>query len=1131
MEPYRKRQRLYAPEFGGHRTPQTYYDSLEPDELADYDREVVPPYRGQRTHRIEPPGLSPLQLQRRKHEIDNKFKSALETIMDKYARDFTGMDDEIDFGTDQVYMTGHLAKVQYEGDVGDRRHEYETSSEEEAIIGALESGSEDATEENEEGSDTEDERSDDDIEDDFLLRGLTTAARRLQPNVGLYARDGLLSSRSQIPAQYEPPHRSQIMPQPSFHEHEHVEPAWRFPEILAPYRNDSQIESAWRMDEQPNAYSRQYPEPYTSARAAPVPPLRFRPPSPNPRASLWDPLQGKKRTRIEHTSEDDECLLDCIRKATVRGTKVDDAFFGGSAAPYPRHPVQSLRKRYEKIHAYQAPGSLEEVEQASEPASEPALFSSHAQLPLSQETRPDLLQQSFPRARQLHSNISARSYNASLTTAYERPARIRKAPRRDSGLVSWEKALNKVKSSDPFLHAGFRRDAMEKPNHEGSWYLNQPSHSQIHQGKPQVFDEIGTTVRAGFPNEDGRHIPRQPRRSPSDGDDSHFGHDATEVPLESSHLHTTKNARGAEIRSPCPHVSCKNNPSTLYQVHRSIEQEQSEMATHLMQAHRTTSYPCAEENCEHKGENGFLMDSDLVNHVRSAHPTGGAVHRLRGRVDPNLLANKKHDSLGSSPNHFNYDTSYNMSVIEASPVVRGFRGPSSSPHISSGSDLDLTSTSRGIFGASTCTPLTNVSSLVVNHPSATKALDSTSPETNYRSSSVVEKQAPRNRVESPILGLPSPENRNSISSTAGILGSDVSCMIYAEGVPISPRIFHPRMGHSMASSIPDSQSSVDDVVPHASEKTRKPQLSPRGLSPRTPKKGNAGIITASYSSKPKVPVSSPTPSHHKTNSNIAAPLIATSFEKRSSKRMVAPGPLNYDEHDELTMDLDGFVLLSSRARTVMPSLEFSDRLKREETSEVTVLSSVEKAPSRKRKLELFQGSDEIDELADEPSTCVSMLGPSARKISHVKTEDSQNTTVISPVDLMKRKYKKLRERQTKPMATPARPSTTHHRALVHRMFTPLLDLDPTRRPAERRIFEIADSAAEGASQTEPSSKNANRRSLSVELLTPSKPTKDPAIKQEGPTIVVKTPKGTLRRCGENGFACRKSFCFRCGIGY
>lgn len=57
-----------------------------------------------------------------RRQNDLKLQGRFQAIFDKYDRDFTGIADEIDIRTLEVVVdNGHLAGMQHERDIGDRR--------------------------------------------------------------------------------------------------------------------------------------------------------------------------------------------------------------------------------------------------------------------------------------------------------------------------------------------------------------------------------------------------------------------------------------------------------------------------------------------------------------------------------------------------------------------------------------------------------------------------------------------------------------------------------------------------------------------------------------------------------------------------------------------------------------------------------------------------------------------------------------------------------------------------------------------------------------------------------------------------------------------------------------------------
>jgi hypothetical protein len=78
--------------------------------------------------------------------------------------------------------------------------------------------------------------------------------------------------------------------------------------------------------------------------------------------------------------------------------------------------------------------------------------------------------------------------------------------------------------------------------------------------------------------------------------------------------------------------------------------------------------------------------------------------------------------------------------------------------------------------------------------------------------------------------------------------------------------------------------------------------------------------------------------------------------------------------------------------------------------------------------------------------------------------------------------------------------------------TSALDSSPTARHTRIRA---------GRQAAEPSDRFGLRTAAGLRRVPRTK------VKQEGEESVVRTPGGTLRRCGQNGFACRRPFCFTC----
>ena len=246
-----------------------------------------------------------------------------------------------------------------------------------------------------------------------------------------------------------------------------------------------------------------------------------------------------------------------------------------------------------------------------------------------------------------------------------------------------------------------------------------------------------------------------------------------------------------------------------------------------------------------------------------------------------------------------------------------------------------------------------------------------------------------------------------------------------------------------------------------------------------------------------------------------------------------------DDYDELSLGADDFVFMFSRQRTDVPPNSLV-QVKQEESPDTPQM--VASVPARKRKLSIFRaGSD--DEL------CV--LGPSPPQQLQsttskptIKTEDEDGTLPIPQPAKPKAGAKRVSIIQAE--ASSSQPKSQGRRMVntyATRTSTPLLDLTPSRSQVNNlEDREIRDSAAESSppdqasSPTHPRRRTRGQREAGISspligLLTPIRRKRwsgDP-LKGEQVTVVVKTPGGTLRRCGEDAFECGRSFCFRCGV--
>jgi len=732
---------------------------------------------------------------------------------------------------------------------------------------------------------------------------------------------------------------------------------------------------------------------------------------------------------------------------------------------------------------------------------------------------------------------------------YQRPVRVRKPAQKDSHIISWSEAVDTIKSLDPDLHAGMRADARHNLDEGSSAFDRHRSSSDQHAQRRRVSDNR-QDFRQNNPNCGEGQLFQQSRKRFSDvpvdtrNQESH--------PLGSPRPIGNDNEAMSITSAPCPHVDCRPYTMKFYNLQRMADEEQSQMSLHLLSIHHTTPFPCGEIGCPQKGEHGFFMQTDLVRHVKSAHPSMGALHRLRGRVDSCLLENNSGlgRSLEFSSNKSNPPDDRPVSQHRGSDFMslqrpHSNRITSSSRPFSRSSDLDRTLTPRGTTSASTYTPMTSVSSLMVNHPSAKvnsmtgmgnsqerssmpggdmhneEHRDEDASNARYSSGFVDanedEQQIQWHTAASPELGtvgrnafdrFPSaPDKQARVNGGGTKMVSHGGRHHELVSPPITQNSSH-RSRLSVPTSIPNSQSSADDK-PSSSKRSETYGSSAANI--RIPSRELNGKNDKGFASKAKA-TSSMLPPNKPQRRAAGPPPPATPIQRRKARKSVAPNVFELDDADELSLGSDGFVLLSSRRTTKTP-FELPVRIKREDTVDIQQTGSA--AAARKRKLKDFQGSDEIDELmADEPDFSVSQLGPSS-KAPIIKTENEAEAPVAVPTLFKQARAKKQSGRSKKSSLSrsdfPSIPSPSV------RASTPLLNLTPNR--GQTQVEEIAESDQESSSPLAGLLTPVNNRHLAGA---------GAGTGVEGPAIVVKTPGGTFRRCGEDGFACRKSFCFRCG---
>lgn len=709
-----------------------------------------------------------------------------------------------------------------------------------------------------------------------------------------------------------------------------------------------------------------------------------------------------------------------------------------------------------------------------------------------------------------------------------------------------------------------------------------------------------------------------------------------------------QNERSSTETAPCPHVDCRPYPNTLYRLERRHDEELSPMCSHLLRVHRIAPFPCGELKCEQKGPRGYFMQRDLVQHVREAHPYTAAQRRLRGRVEPTLLDQRRtFDRPRESIENHRPTTSYQQPrdsnfmspqrpfsshspssgrklslgfdqgpdrTLTPRPGVKAISGGASSMHIhpssasvrdmslihsrqrSSGSDLQ-------ILDANPFLKTTTSQSEQARYPESTKEIAAS------------EKPAPclqeaaqnsLHNAREPKLPCTYPGCEKMISTHPGNMNKHLKVHERRLQSSTAPKESATLSKTPLPTTIPNSQSSGDgtqsSVAPAGStlgsskSATQNPKpdgtvlesfidrsyefsdeeegirpvirrqapqpalsatplpvphsffaRSPKVKSPRSvaPPMRPPHLLSKGPSPKVKTPRTAASPirpsdlpakdSSPRSNQPFTTPAIKARRRKYDLRDV-----LDSEEYDELSLDEHGFVLLSARPKPgALTESALAQRVKLEEADDQSGIV----ASSKKRRLSFLQDDNEIDELAeDDPSMATpgpiptskyrpkkaveEPILPSMRPIMKFKSRKRLSNGVRPP-----KQGSSLRAELT-PFQTP-----TKQPQLPAKTNTPLIDLV---KGGQQRANESGGSNAEIPSTSElGSSPNSHRlrtrgqweaagtSSPLTALVTPHKTWAGRTVNQEDQEDSVVTPGGTLRMCGQDGFACRRTFCFRC----
>jgi hypothetical protein len=791
------------------------------------------------------------------------------------------------------------------------------------------------------------------------------------------------------------------------------------------------------------------------------------------------------------------------------------------------------------------------------------------------------------------------SHTFDQRTLRVRPERIRRPAQKDSRIISWSEAVDALESLDPEIHAGVMHDAGMTETSNSAF--NYP-HVNLNK---RVFKPVDTIQP---PKQQPATRPRSPPKEIIDLTDDLSDNEV--VPQEHHFI----------PRESCPHADCRSFSTVTYRLQRRENEELSEMVLHLFRIHRTTPYPCGEINCPRQREEGYFMQADLVRHVRSAHPSLGALHRLQGRVDSELL--DRNIELATSPGDPKPLSNRPVSQPRDSDFMspRKFLGRrTSSSHQHSSTDLDRTPrASTTIPAMSRSTPMTSISSMRVYHPSAIKdSVEEQVEDNNMRYMKYIDDISMRaqrsTRGVSDGLSLNSfqPPARNMLPSLKGKEKENASSANNSLPTPMTATGSFPDSGISFfddnsrqqrpsleqqqqsasSQAAPEIQKPAstiaetpDPASPQAQEKALEipstssaMQLNLKEKQSNVPQNIQRNILDPAYefsdeepelqrvvkaagnpqststvAQQPPVPSSSmgppsainacravSTPVKHnpkklkRVMSSASRLSFATPSAQKAIRQSILRMALDAEDFDELSLDKDDVILLSSQPR-LRPLSSTEITIKQED-----VMNTPRRLPntiSKKRTFNSFRSGSSPDELA------VAELSPtkSATSQLEIKAEDEMPLPEL-PRPMMSHRVGMQQPHSGLPPSQITPSSISRQMAI--RTSTPLLNLTPTNQ--SQPTNEILDSTAEESSPSLPSHppqrpRNKRQRTATASesssplanLLTPTKRPIDNTdlLKVEHVTVIVKTPGGTYRRCGENGFMCGRSFCFRCGSG-
>ena len=738
---------------------------------------------------------------------------------------------------------------------------------------------------------------------------------------------------------------------------------------------------------------------------------------------------------------------------------------------------------------------------------------------------------------------------ASLPVNTQRPARARKPAQRD-GIVSWSEAIATIASVDPVGNAALLDD-VRRTGYSLGYELPVPS---MFPNRRHSLDE--STPRRRVDHQQRYAARAEPRLDLQSGADDGL-----------TFADSAYSTMGSPVESaPCPHADCKPYITTQYRLERGHDEELSPMCSHLLYEHHITPFACGEVNCERKGARGYFLQKDLVRHVRDAHPYAAALHRLRGRVDSALLDQSRYPDLPRQS--IEVDRIQFKSRQPRESDFMALRRINSSPGLTSGRK----SPSNYVEGSHR-TPRSGVNAVFVSpasmhvHPSSTKTNNKSSFNCRQASSDsdlqilsgdpFEASESSKTEIARSVGGTAYLNGRNKLSSARNL--PEGMNDIFA--LPTEP---HPTSRLPLSTTIPNSQSSesnmsyntslsqpqngqaptsarvkptwhvepsiVDRSYEFSDEEDGIQPATTRASPPQPPSNNESKLVPQSFIpprtkvESPQIPLlsESAATSVKKGYSTEIWPLTTPST-KHKSRNSAIHNVLDSEEFDELSFGENGFILLSTRPRSGrLSKVDIPTQVKDEEAKSPALPAE----PSREKLFRSIENYEDVDELAQDDTSVSSPhragAVPSAKLTRYIFKPKSG------------KKHKDGAKSQHRP-STPSHQTPRIQQRLPVGTSTPLLDLvnrgfakdDEILRSSSSK--EIPSTSELGSS---PNARPAQREpiwpnSRFAAAVTPHKSWASRTVKLEDEGDIIVTPEGTLRKCGQDGFVCRRAFCFGC----